>query len=201
MTETVLETPVVDGFAAALVRQVRAQDTHGHWERKSDYQLLEPFILDKEKRRAIPIIGDLGLDITWLDLAQMIAGDALNVRLIEAIAEIITLINDIAAASDAGSIALPIGDMVLFNDGALGGSAPTFTTAELWDGGMDLGGVFDQITSPGSGLLNDLVTAAGGIGDAIGELISGGGLGGSQAQAAQTMQRVTTGPGVALVLP
>ncbi len=65
MTEAVLETPAIDGFAAALVRQVRAQDTHGHWERKSDFQLLEPFILDKEKRRAIPIIGDPDPDTLW----------------------------------------------------------------------------------------------------------------------------------------
>ncbi|PEQ11749.1 hypothetical protein B2G71_14945 [Novosphingobium sp. PC22D] len=64
MTE-VLETPAVEGFAAALVRQIRAQDSHGHWERKSDMDLLEPFLLDKEKRRAIPIIGDPDPDTLW----------------------------------------------------------------------------------------------------------------------------------------
>ncbi|WP_052223446.1 NifX-associated nitrogen fixation protein [Novosphingobium malaysiense] len=69
MTEAIVEQPVeepkVEGFAAALVRQMRAEDTHGHWERKSDAQLLEPFILDKEKRRAIPIIGDPDPDTLW----------------------------------------------------------------------------------------------------------------------------------------
>lgn len=65
MTEAVVEAPVVEGFAAALVRQIRAQDTHGHWERKSDYQLVEPYIMDKEKRRAIPIIGDPDPDTLW----------------------------------------------------------------------------------------------------------------------------------------
>ncbi|MDE8652877.1 NifX-associated nitrogen fixation protein [Novosphingobium album (ex Liu et al. 2023)] len=65
MTGTVIETPVIEGFAAALVRQIRAQDTHGHWERKSDHQLLEDFILDREKRRAIPIIGDPDPDTLW----------------------------------------------------------------------------------------------------------------------------------------
>ena len=46
MTEAIVdravEDPKVEGFAAALVRQMRAEDTHGHWERKSDAQLLEP---------------------------------------------------------------------------------------------------------------------------------------------------------------
>lgn len=65
MSDPVLETPAIEGFAAELVRQIRAQDTHGSWDRKSDYQLLEPFILDKEKRRAIPIIGDPNPDTLW----------------------------------------------------------------------------------------------------------------------------------------
>lgn len=65
MTEAVIETPVVEGFGATLVRQLRAQDTHGHWERRSDFDLLEPYILDKEKRRAIPIIGDPDPDALW----------------------------------------------------------------------------------------------------------------------------------------
>ncbi|KHK90781.1 hypothetical protein LK12_15400 [Novosphingobium malaysiense] len=65
MVEQPVEEPKVEGFAAALVRQMRAEDTHGHWERKSDAQLLEPFILDKEKRRAIPIIGDPDPDTLW----------------------------------------------------------------------------------------------------------------------------------------
>ena len=57
--------PAIDGFAADLVRQIRAHDTHGSWDRKSDYELIEPFILDKEKRRAIPIIGDPDPDTIW----------------------------------------------------------------------------------------------------------------------------------------
>jgi len=57
--------PAIDGFAADLTRQIRAQDTHGSWDRKSDFDLLEPFILDKEKRRAIPIIGDPDPDTIW----------------------------------------------------------------------------------------------------------------------------------------
>lgn len=45
-------------FVRELIGQVRAQDTYGVWEGKSDWELLEPFVIDKEKARAIPIIGD-----------------------------------------------------------------------------------------------------------------------------------------------
>ncbi|QVM83747.1 NifX-associated nitrogen fixation protein [Novosphingobium decolorationis] len=65
MPEDLIDAPAIDGFAPALVRQVRAQDTHGHWEKKSDVELLAPYILDKEARRAIPIIGDPDPDTLW----------------------------------------------------------------------------------------------------------------------------------------
>jgi Ca2+-binding RTX toxin-like protein len=63
----------------------------------------------------IPIIGDLGLDITWLDLAGALAGDSFDVGLIQSIAEIITLINNIAGLSSAGEVLFPIGDFVIFD--------------------------------------------------------------------------------------
>ena len=65
MSETITASPVIEGFAAQLVQQIRAQDTHGSWDRKTDYDLLDPFILDKERRRAIPIIGDPDPDTLW----------------------------------------------------------------------------------------------------------------------------------------
>jgi probable nitrogen fixation protein len=52
-------------FVRELVKQVRAQDSYGTWEGKSDQELLDPFILDKDKRRAIPIIGDPDPDVLW----------------------------------------------------------------------------------------------------------------------------------------
>lgn len=52
-------------FVKELVKQWRAQDTHGAWEGKSDRDLLEPYILDKEKRREIPIIGDPDPETLW----------------------------------------------------------------------------------------------------------------------------------------
>lgn len=65
MTDTATATPAIEGFAAQLVQQIRAQDTHGSWERKSDMDLLDPFIVDKEARRALPIMGDPDPDTLW----------------------------------------------------------------------------------------------------------------------------------------
>ncbi|EGQ63692.1 hypothetical protein GGI1_21013, partial [Acidithiobacillus sp. GGI-221] len=41
------------------------QDSYGTWEKKSDMELLAPYVLDKEQRRAIPIIGDPDPEILW----------------------------------------------------------------------------------------------------------------------------------------
>ena len=65
----------------------------------------------------VPIIGQLGLDITWMDLAELVAGDTLNFALIKSIAEIVTLINDIAELSGAGPVMLPIGDFIIYDPG------------------------------------------------------------------------------------
>jgi probable nitrogen fixation protein len=45
-------------FLKTLVSLIRAEDTYGAWEGKSDSVLLKPFVLTKEERRLIPIIGD-----------------------------------------------------------------------------------------------------------------------------------------------
>ncbi|GEO40934.1 hypothetical protein SAE02_50820 [Skermanella aerolata] len=62
MSETIATTPeqaVLDQeFLKTLVSLIRAEDTYGAWEGKSDDILLRPFILTKEERRLIPIIGD-----------------------------------------------------------------------------------------------------------------------------------------------
>ncbi|MGY4627421.1 NifX-associated nitrogen fixation protein [Bradyrhizobium sp. USDA 4486] len=52
-------------FLKELIKIWRAQDTNGTWEAKSDLDLLEPYILDKKKRRALPIIGDPDPDTLW----------------------------------------------------------------------------------------------------------------------------------------
>lgn len=45
-------------FLAQLVKQLRALDTHGHWEGKRDEELLAPFIVDRAARKRIPMIDD-----------------------------------------------------------------------------------------------------------------------------------------------
>jgi len=48
-----------------LIKVWRAQDTHGAWEGKSDLDLLAPYVVDKEARRALPIIGDPDPETIW----------------------------------------------------------------------------------------------------------------------------------------
>lgn len=59
--DVALATP----FLATLVRLVRAEDSYGTWEGRSDASLLKDFILTKEQRREIPIIGDPDPDVLW----------------------------------------------------------------------------------------------------------------------------------------
>ncbi|AEI38196.1 NifX-associated nitrogen fixation protein [Zymomonas mobilis] len=49
-----LNTP----FMRMLVGRIRAEDMFGAWENKKDEKLLSEYIITKEERRAIPIIGD-----------------------------------------------------------------------------------------------------------------------------------------------
>ena len=67
---TTVETPsdealLQDPFIRELVKQIRAQDTHGTWEGKSDAKLLEPYILTAEQRRALPMMGDPDPETLW----------------------------------------------------------------------------------------------------------------------------------------
>ncbi len=59
--ESVTELP----FIKELIKVWRAQDTHGAWEGKSDLDLLAPYVIDKEARRALPIIGDPDPETIW----------------------------------------------------------------------------------------------------------------------------------------
>lgn len=52
-------------FIKELINQWRAQDAHGAWDRKTDLDLLEPYIVGKEKRREMPIIGDPDPETIW----------------------------------------------------------------------------------------------------------------------------------------
>jgi probable nitrogen fixation protein len=55
-------------FLKTLVKVFRAEDSHGVWESKSDAELLADYIVTKEARRALPIIGDPDPDV--LDRVQ-----------------------------------------------------------------------------------------------------------------------------------
>ena len=59
--EALMTTP----FVRELVKMLRAQDTHGTWDGKSDRTLLNPYILTPEQRREIPIIGDPDPETLW----------------------------------------------------------------------------------------------------------------------------------------
>ena len=68
-----------DAFVRELIKQIRAQDTHGTWEGKSDEKLLEPYILDAEARKALPLMGDPDPDTLWrLDLYHNAIGLAIE---------------------------------------------------------------------------------------------------------------------------
>ncbi len=45
-------------LAVELVRQIRAIDAYGTLDNQSDAEVLSPFILTKEEKRELPIVGD-----------------------------------------------------------------------------------------------------------------------------------------------
>jgi probable nitrogen fixation protein len=57
--------PMESVFVKELIKQWRAQDAHGAWEGKSDADLLAPYILTKEQRRELPIMGDPDPETLW----------------------------------------------------------------------------------------------------------------------------------------
>jgi probable nitrogen fixation protein len=64
MTETTTpnitpDDPVLTtDFGIEMVRQMRAIDPYGTYDKLSPAEILDPFILTKEQKREIPIIGD-----------------------------------------------------------------------------------------------------------------------------------------------
>lgn len=68
MAETALAQavdPMQSTVVQELIKQWRAQDAHGAWDGKSDLDLLAPYILTKEQRREIPIMGDPDPETLW----------------------------------------------------------------------------------------------------------------------------------------
>ena len=67
MAESITQTsaPASQGFLKELIKQWRAQDIHGSWDGKTDLDLIEPYILTREKRREIPIMSDPDPETLW----------------------------------------------------------------------------------------------------------------------------------------
>lgn len=63
-TETYTD-PWESPFVKELIKQWRAQDTHGAWEGKDNAALLAPYIITKEQRKEMPIIGDPDPETIW----------------------------------------------------------------------------------------------------------------------------------------
>ena len=65
-TATIEPVDAIDmPFVRELVKQWRAQDSHGAWEGKDDATLLAPYIISKQQRREMPIIGDPDPETLW----------------------------------------------------------------------------------------------------------------------------------------
>jgi probable nitrogen fixation protein len=67
MSETAIKDThaTTSPFLRELIKQWRAQDTHGAWEGKSDLDLIKPYVVTKEQRREMPIIGDPDPETIW----------------------------------------------------------------------------------------------------------------------------------------
>ncbi len=63
--ETIAADPWESAFVKELIKQWRAQDTHGAWEGKDNTALLAPYIITKEQRKEMPIIGDPDPETLW----------------------------------------------------------------------------------------------------------------------------------------
>ena len=49
---------IMTDFINEIVKQMRALDSHGIYDSQSVEQLLAPFVISKQQRRQIPLIGD-----------------------------------------------------------------------------------------------------------------------------------------------
>lgn len=61
IADPALATP----FIRTLVRLLRAQDSFGAWERKPDAALFADYVVTREQRRQIPVMGDPDPDTLW----------------------------------------------------------------------------------------------------------------------------------------
>jgi probable nitrogen fixation protein len=70
MTTETIDAPrggemVDSAFLTQLAAVIRAEDSYGQWDDKTDAEIMAEFIVTKEERREIPIIGDPDPDVMW----------------------------------------------------------------------------------------------------------------------------------------
>lgn len=70
MTTETIDAPrggemVESPFLTQLAAVIRAEDSYGQWDDKTDAEIMAEFIVTKEERREIPIIGDPDPDVMW----------------------------------------------------------------------------------------------------------------------------------------
>ncbi|NJD24166.1 MAG: NifX-associated nitrogen fixation protein [Betaproteobacteria bacterium] len=59
MTETLAADPIMEtDFIKEMTRQMRALDTYGTYQGWSVEKILDPFVLTRERKAAIPLVGD-----------------------------------------------------------------------------------------------------------------------------------------------
>ncbi len=54
---------LVSPFILEMVRQIRAVDSYGIWDKSGAHEIIDPYILTKERKRQVPVIGDPDEDI------------------------------------------------------------------------------------------------------------------------------------------
>lgn len=52
-------------FLSELIKQYRAQDTYGTWDGKDNAKLLADYIITKEQRKEMPLMGDPDPETLW----------------------------------------------------------------------------------------------------------------------------------------
>jgi probable nitrogen fixation protein len=70
MTTDILEAPrggamIGSDFLSQLAAIIRAEDSYGQWDGKTDADIMSEFIVTKDERRDIPIISDPDPDVMW----------------------------------------------------------------------------------------------------------------------------------------
>ncbi len=126
---------------------------------------LQPFI--DFLTAPVPVVDVFGIDLTMLDLAAALGN--FDPGLIETLAEVITLINDIAALRDGPGeldLIVPIGDFVIFDNIAGGGGTGDNPFADGFSGletfnDRDAAGAFDDAAAAFLSALDDSTTTGG----------------------------------------